>query len=383
METLSQIKETIKKAIAEGLETGLKFIESLLDKESALFNVFVEFKRSFADAMLDFDRGLIDTAKKKEIESQVTHGLIYGIVEKLELDDIIASRRPAGDKKASRRIIPPFNLKFPKYKLDVLRLDRTDTAALFKQRFMELKEPKVQHYFVYAERHQQPRSFVERMIFEVETNPNLILYEPEGDKHIFVKELDLGNNLEIARLNFCEYFSGRFGGNVASLHQVEPAFAPGDYYPFVATVIRLHVDDWRPHTEDFLKWLFNDFCRTDPAIPTHFLFFFIVQKDTARNTAGLPFFRFLTGKNNPAKKAEAVLDAVRHMPWCTVFPELKPILVRDLIKWLGDFISNETAIDTLLRDILGSEKHGEAFDMSLVESQLVTYLQQKQSLVVG
>ena len=63
---------------------------------------------------------------------------------------------------------------------------------------------------------------------------------------------------------------------------------------------------------------------------------------------------------------------------CTTFPELKPIPTQELTKWLEKFISNETAIDKLLRKIKKEEK--ENLDMSFVEDSLNSILKEKESL---
>jgi DNA replication protein DnaD len=385
METLTQIKEAIKEALANGIEEGLRTLEQFLATESPKFDQFAGLKNKYSDTQINLALGKISIENRGIVVNQIRDSLLNQFLEELEVMDIAQAYRPAGVKLPTLRPIPPFDRKFPRYKLDVLRLDRTNVAALFKERFGEMEKNKVktQHYFIYADRHQQPGSFVERMIFELETSPHLLNYEAEGDKHIAIRELDLAGNLEVSKLRLCEYFEERFGGPVSYLLQAEQFFAPTDRYPYLITVLKIHVRDWQPHTADFFKWFFNDFCITDPAIPTRFLFFFIFQKDTAAAGAKRSFFSFLSGKSSQQKDAEALLDSLKTKPGCTVFPELKPISLHDLIKWLSDFISNESVIDKLLKEILGTEKYGDQFDLSLVESQLVAYLAQRQGLATA
>lgn len=371
METLGQIKETIKKAIAEGLETGFKFLEHLLDRESLLYTVFDDLRKRYESAGIDLARGVIDTEKKKEIEDQVRYGLIFVVVEKLIAEDIIASRRPADDARSSHRTVPPFDRKFPRYKLDVLRLDRNDVAAIFKQRFKMLEKEKTQHYFVYGDNNQQPDRFVERMIFELESSSHLLDYQPEGDKHIFIHNLKLAGNLHVSKCYFLEYFEERFGGSVSCLLELEKIFNPNDRYPFVVTVLNLYVDEWQPYTPDFFKWFLDDFCQTDPANPAHFLFFFILQKGATEHPA--------PEKSTQQKQVEVFMNSLGGRSNCTVFPELRPISVNDLEKWLQAFISNTYAITQLRKEILSPEKYGDQLDLALVEYQLMDFIRQKQS----
>ncbi len=217
---------------------------------------------------------------------------------------------------------------------------------------------------------------MERLVFEMESNARTLLYDAEGDKHIRIVEPETEGNLAISKLNFCEYFSERFGTSVSTLEDIPlpPLTEGNDNY--VITVFKYHIKEWKEYSKAIFEWLLSSFCKTSETVPTKFIFFHVLQKDSFQARAKGSLLRLLGGKPGKQKRVEIMLEAMKKHPNCTVLPELKPINIHDLTKWLEEFISNETVIDKLLKDITGGQKFKDALDMSFVENQLVNILYQ-------
>jgi len=379
MKSLSHLKEEIKIEIAKGLENAFTRLETMLSHECPRYLDLLQLKGKFEDSQKQFKLGTISYESATLVSNQVRYGLLTEIVARMETEDLQKEYRLAAAGSSRRKLILPFDLKLPKFKMDVLRLDRKDTAAMFRERFKQLGETTVQHYFVYGDRHQQPRSFVERMIFELESTGQTLHYEAEGDKHILVKEPEMEGNLEVSKLRFCECFSERFGTSVSRLSDIESSATTGNN-AFITTILKFHVEDWKDYTRAFLIWLLTDFCMSASALPASFLFFHIIQKDSFSGSAKRSPIWFFGGKPAKQKLVEAALKELEQFQSCTVFPELKPISQYDLTKWLQEFISNETAIDTLLNEITGAQKQTQNFDMSFIENRLTQLLQEKRNL---
>ncbi|KAA3639758.1 MAG: hypothetical protein DWQ02_03090 [Bacteroidetes bacterium] len=376
MKTLNHIKEEIKMEMAKGIEASISKTEALLSTESSLHSDLLQIKGRYADSQRKFQMGLIPYEATSLVANQVRYALLTEIVGRLEIDDFKDHYKPE-EKIPDKPITQlPFDLKIPRFKMDVLRLDRRKAASLFRARFDLLKDIPVQHYFIYGDRHQQPRSLVERLVFEMESNARTLQYDAEGDKHIRIVEPETEGNLAVSKLSFCEYFSERFGTTVSTLADipVSPSTEGNDQY--VITVFKFHIKEWKDYSKAIFEWLLSTFCKTSDGASTKFIFFHVLQKDSFSARAKGSLLRILGGKPGKQKRVETMLEGFKKHPNCTVLPELKPISIHDLTKWLEEFISNETVIDKLLKDISGGKKFKDALDMSFVENQLVNILHQ-------
>jgi hypothetical protein len=380
MKTLNHIKEEIKMALAKGVEATISKLEQMLSHQSSSYTDLLQIKGRYEDSQHKFKMGLIPYETASLIANQVRYALLTEIVVKLDREDFQQQYMPDENFPEKSKSILPFDLKVPRFKMDVLRLDRKNAASIFNARFNNLKEAPVQHYFIYADRHQQPRSFVERLIFELESKSSILQYDAEGDKHIKLAEPDLEGNLEISKLRLCEYFSERFGTSVSSVSDIPATKTSGGNQMIIASTFKYHIKEWKPYSKAFFEWLFTSFSDAPKGNTAKFIFFHIIQKDSFSARAKGSIMGFLSGKSSKQKLAENTLKQLQKFPNCTVLPELKPISLHDLTKWLEEFISNETAVDKLVKMITGAQVRKDPLDMSFVEDQLINILHQRHEL---
>lgn len=378
MATLNHIKEEIKKALAKGVEVTIAKMEPMLSQQSPLYADLLQVKGRYEDSQHKFQLGLIPYETASLIANQVRYALLTEIIARLDREDFRELYRPEDNFSKKPNTMLPFDLKVPRFKMDVLRLDRKDAASIFNARFNSLKDSPVQHYFIYADRHQQPRSFVERLIFELESKSSILQYEAEGDNHIKLEEPELEGNLEISKLRLCEYFSERFGTSVSSISDIPTTTTSGENPMIIATTFKYHIKEWKPYSKAFFEWLCTSFSNMPQGDTARFIFFHVIQKDHFPERAKGSILVFFNGKSSKQKLAETTLKQLQKFPNCTVLPELKPISLHDLTKWLEEFISNETAVDKLLNSITGAPIQKDYLDMSVIEDQLVNILHQRQ-----
>jgi hypothetical protein len=377
MKTLNHIKEEIKKALNKGIEVTISRTEDILSPEADLYADLLQIKGRYKDSQRKFQMGLIPYETAALVANQVRYALLTEIVARLNAEDLKDQYRPETTNPPILKTQLPFDLKIPRFKMDVLRLDRRKAASLFKARFNELNDNPVQHYFIYGDRHQQPRSLVERLVFEMESNARTLQYDAEGNKHIRITEPEVEGNLAISKLRICEYFSERFGTSVSTLQDIPLSPGTNGMDNFIITVFKFHIKEWQDYSKAIFEWLLSTFCNMEEPSTTKFIFFHVIQKDSFSARAKGSLMSLFGGKPGKQKRAEMALEGLKKYPNCTVLPELKPISLHDLTKWLEEFISNETVIDRLLKEITGERKLSDSLDMSFVENQLVNILQQR------
>ncbi len=271
----------------------------------------------------------------------------------------------------------PFVKGIPKYKLDILSIARDDQADLFEVQFYN-KNSNVQHYFIHSNNLQLPNSFGYRLVFQLETwlkkLNKTIHYVAQNNHFIKIKNWKFSSNIGISQRRIKEYFEELFEmQSIDNLMELDHNFPLIKEYDYVATLFKIHQEEWNSSSAETLKWFINDFCKTNENGSTKFLFFFIIEKHVAYN--------------NPTsidEEINATLKELEAFNNCTVFPELQPVEKIHLYRWLGNFVARESEINRMVQQVIdtNTDTNPDLMNMSFLEDQVTQIIEKETDIKI-
>jgi hypothetical protein len=363
MRRLEDIKKELKGLAANRLEDALLRLKELLPAGSELCREVALQQSRLNQVERDFLQGIAGYYDRTVAYNRACMAILT-LIDGLKPEDLAVDTHSI------------FDLRIPRYKPDLMRLNRRQAKSRFSEKFERLKTADTQHYIILAERHQQPRTFVERLILDLEDRGFSLDYEPEGDYHVRLAHLDPGSDLEGAQLFFRQYLSQRFHQDISRLADLKPGFPPSGQYEYIITAFEF-AGLWEKHTGELLRWIATDFSQPPPSLPTHFIFFYIIDEGLLKPPPAAGLLDFLSGRKSTRQLIQQALQHLETLPNCTLIPELQPVPVEELAAWLHDYVSNEEEIDKLLQEVLrplGDGQDQKRLNMSFIERRLMEYI---------
>jgi len=320
-----------------------------------------------------------------EIEEKAPDEPIWGIFYKEENKELLKYSLPLKptedmeDQTLQETIeaspnftIPPFDKGIPRYKMDILSLDRNDQADLFEVNFHK-QASNVQHYFIHADNLQLPNSFGYRLVFQLELwlkeLDKTIHYVAQNNHFVKIKNWKFSSDIGISQRRIKSYFEELFELTpIDSLTELKSEYPLIKKYDYISTIFKIHQEDWDSSSAEILKWFIKDFCRTTVRFPTKFLFFFIIEKHVED-----------TSSKDQEIAIDQTLEEIENIENCTVFSELKPVKKLQILRWFGNFVARESEIKRMVQQIIdnnsGDIENG--INMSDVEEQLSDIIEQE------
>jgi len=261
--------------------------------------------------------------------------------------------------------IPPFDKGIPRYKIDILSLDRRDQADLFEIQFHNQKS-NVQHYFIHSDNLQLPNSFGYRLVFQLESwlkkLDKTMHYVAQNNHFVKIKNWKFSSDIGISQRRIKAYFEELFElAAIDSLTELKKEYPLIQKYDYISTIFKIHQEDWNETSAEILNWFIQDFCKTSSAYSTKFLFFFIIEKHVEDESGSTQEIAI-----------NSTLEEIGKIENCTIFSELKPVKKLQLLRWFGGFVDKESEINRMVKQIIDnySNQVADGMNMSHVEEQL-------------
>ncbi len=334
------------------------------------------FEKAIGNAMIKSDLTIHRSLALVEQEDPETP--TWGIFYKEENKELLDYRLPMKETEDMKGAtlqqtieanpnftIPPFDKGIPRYKIDILSLDRHDQADVFEINFHK-QESTVQHYFIHANNLQLPNSFGYRLVFQLELwlkkLNKTMHYVAQNNHFVKIKNWKFSSDMGISQRRIKAYFEELFElSSIDSLTELKIEYPLIKKYDYISTIFKIHQEDWNDNSAAVLKWFINDFGKVTSGYSTKFLFFFIIEKHVEE----LPSKDQEVAINNTLQEISMIKN-------CTVFSELKPVKKLQILRWFGDFVEKESEIKRMVQRIIdnntGDVSNG--IDMSFVEEQL-------------
>lgn len=379
--SLTDFQQHFIKLISEkSLKEFFNLFPPFLRSDTEVYNSIVLIESNYNTAAREYRVGTITPDRFDSKKANTKAGLIAYINE-LSINDIYLSGKDASQREATfeeihRKKGDDFNLN-PKAAKSILRqaiaeahFDEDETAGilnrvncnrekanqLYWEEFEEKEGTPFQFYFINACPTQHPKSFAERVIYELisfylDDNDEAILMETKADgQRIKFEDLPIHPVLKINQKALIKHFSKRFDIQKKSIKEFIQEDLTQLQYDYITTVFELNISKWNKRTISFLEWIIETFQHDDNDLPT-FIFYFVFHMDNL---------------HNQPNKHKNILDNLegltrKYPESATLISNLSPVpknLVGDWIRDMG--VDNQVIIDDLIEKLswtLKPEKH--------------------------
>ena len=360
---LSELKRTILGLVASGkLGEAFEAVQPQLNLNSEANNTITLLSGDHARVFASEMKGKVTREQARVDYNNISERLV-NLINLLSDSDLGHGGGNAADPlSVAAQKLPVQRALTPKW---TVNCDRKKPKRLFFDAFDEhaRESSRFQFYFLLSDANQQPESFSERMVLELQEDEqddagHSIEYRRDAAGRLKVEPVPLSSvNVSGCQKAFIKYFAERFG-----LENTATAFR--DYldtglpllpHKYVVSSFRLTASTWDEElTPPYLEWLIGQFAHTGQNIPT-FLFFFVVKVKNAHQRERL--------RRDDARVLEGVELLARQYPKkVTVIGDFPPVHTDEFEYWIeevgGDVpdIVKQEVIDLIVRR-LGAEEH--------------------------
>ena len=385
----------VKKLLENGVRMVIATSAPVNDNRAYMFsNIFFQMLSRGETIEASFEKAIGNAMIKSDLTIHRSLALVdhepsdeptWGIFYKEENKELLNYSLPLKQTKDTKGLtlqqtieaspnftIAPFDKGIPRYKIDILSLDRRDQADLFEIQFHN-QESSVQHYFIHADNLQLPNSFGYRLVFQLELwlkkLGKTMHYIAQNNHFVKIKNWKFSSDIGISQRRIKAYFEELFElVAVDSLSELKTEYPLIKKYDYISTIFKIHQEEWNETSGEILKWFINEFCKITNEYSTKFLFFFIIEKHVEE----APSQTQQTAINQ-------TLTEIGTLKNCTVFSELKPVKKLQILRWFGNFVQKESEIKRMVQHIIdnnsGDIENG--MNMSHVEEQLSNIIEKE------
>lgn len=309
-------------------------------------------KSSKADAQVGGSGNIVIQNSENVTIYQARREQIIGVV-----NDYLAEQGVSRDDIDHNRAVP---VPLPREILHQINCDRKRFKRVFEKAFRSDPPPGHRVFVLPATPDQQPGSFAERMVLELQTERSKRIHRPvdDWDRMKFVP-LQLGLDEEDTIASFSEQFNEFLQvphGQITTLcdfYNSETSLSEND---FVVVPFMLHSSEWETYVPALFDWMLNTFCSEKTGSLPGFLFFITLIMEPESPKKGLAKL-FGGGKSQHDKILDSLKPFENHDKM-VLFEPLPGVPVRDLKAWFreSNFIQNEMRIRQIINTAVANTK---------------------------
>lgn len=300
------------------------------------------------------------------------------------------------DLNSNRKLAVPL----PRDILHQINCNRKHFKKVFEAAFRTNPPPGHRLFVLPSTPNQQPGSFAERMVLELQTERSKIIHRPvdDEDRMQFI-DLQLGLDLEDSKMSIAEQVNEYLGyahGEINALSDYYTLDSHLNSNDYIVLPFTLQSSMWEPFAADVLEWLLHEFCDEKGGCAPGFLFFITIVMEGEPKKKGLAKL-FGRGKSKHQEIMDALKPLEKHQRM-VLFDPLPGVPLRDLKAWFreGNWMKNELRICQLINTMLAQSEaelatamEGKSFaaaddhvlDMSYVELLLEDIIRNNQSTI--
>ncbi len=331
--SLNELKKQCQQLIATNkLEEFFELLSDALHPDSDAALNLIQQSASYNRTLNDDLNGIISRENANLEYNKVTNALSQ-LIRQLAAKDLgngIKLTDPLND------LVKELDVTTPITPIKRVDCNRQDPVKTFRKAFAVNRSSKknFQFYFLLACPTQQPESFAERIVLQLqdrlETHETMD-YRRSKNERFLTEPLPYDDfwGLEGCQDKFKKYFAQRFhlGNNNDSFEDYLRSGLPKMPYAYVATAFKITASQWNEDTTPhYLEWIMQTFRETDENVPTFLFFFLFTIKNSHQDQA-------MTTKDK--KFREEVKNLVAK--WgsdTTLIDNLEPVLKGEIETWL-------------------------------------------------
>ncbi len=386
---LSQLQEELRNLAIQEPEAAIERLVASLDRSSsAHYNEALHLHGRFKKLAVDERKGTVDR-RDLNVENNQIREAFFGLVDDLETKDIRTELlseseqllleellTPTTTKRLIAELDPHVHVATTLYYVNCDREHSIDRVFDFFENFYDEQRP-YQFYFFSACSTQRPRSFSERLVYEIEG----YLEDMEGGDQAFRYwptpknervepfELPVGRNLRASKIKFKKLLAEKleFSGRT-TIETYLKMGKPTLDYKAIAMCFVFREADWKDFIPDYFQWIIETFDQAEVQrdCPT-FLFFFAI--DVMGIHAKEP--EQLEGrKKRVYEELEALVAA---NPASTVhLSRLMPVPKPDVKAWMAKLgIDNDAVKEQLIRYMISQQTLSPEDRRQYIEQQVI------------
>lgn len=322
---MSLKKEIRNKLAAAEFDQVFDILSRTFESSSEEYNTLTITQANYHSLQQDFLRNVI-LRNEYDVNLARIANTLMELLQRLPDD-------PKDKKSAIKTLIRRLDIEKSRIGLlYMVNCNRKNLADMFWDRFDEQGGNPYQFYFIPACPVQMPPSFAERMTWEVlleeldEEVEALSIEMKSNGLRLKTADFTIKNSLERTQKAFKKYFCKRF--QEPDFDKLITHVLPQKGYRYIATIIRIELNEWKPFMPEFLEWALETFGNASRKGEVSFLFFNVIyMQDFINDPIDEEQKRILVSLRNIINKNNDT---------CTVLKGLAPVPNNDLEYWFRE-----------------------------------------------
>lgn len=294
---LSELQSKLRRLAINDLKKAVEELINSLEESSDFYNEAIQLEGRLNQLIRDEINDIIHRDDARLDRNRIRKSLL-DILEMLSDDDLNTAisgpstfklekeLNPKQVKDLIRQIDPSVEVSTSLYYVNCDREKSVDQVWNYFEQFYDDEKP-YQFYFFSACSTQRPRSFSERLVYEIaeyiediEGGDQAFRYWPEPDvDRVEAFELPVGRNLRASKIRFKKFVSEKleFKGKQGIESYLETGKPLLDYKAIAMSFV-YREEDWKPFINEYFQWIIHTFnhAHVQGDCP-FFLFFFAID----------------------------------------------------------------------------------------------------------